>query len=1068
MNTISARCSHFAVQAKMLRISKLIALLFFLATWRVSAWGAVNFHESTTASIFAFLDVTGKVNDEKGVGIPGASIKVKGKNIATVTDVSGNFTIKNLTESDILVITYTGYEIQEISATTKNINVQLVPLVSNLNEVIVVGYGTKLKGKVTGAISQVSGAELSNAPVAKLGQALQGVIPNLNITNASGNPNSNPSFNVRGITSLSGGDALVLVDGMPSSLNLINPVDVESVTVLKDAASAAIYGARGAFGVILVTTKKGGKDQKAKITYSGGLRFNRPTFLPDVLNTSESMVAANKAQMNSTGTVRYSEEQIKWVNDYVADPVNNPSYHMLPNGKIFWNASPNIIQNMVRNWAPGQDHSLNLTGGTAKTSYYLSAGYLKQEGIFKTGTDVLKRYSFTANVNTDITNWFKFGAKVNLIANQFNEPHAYPNKGSDWWEQMTRGEPQILFPIKTPANSPVGEGIATENFANFLESGSRKIANALDGIYSVNAEVRILPELKVSGNFSYSNLRNNIKENQIAFPYIRDTWIPQISGTSPSFIQRNFNNTDFFASNIFANYSKTFAQKHTLNGLIGYNSELTTLYGDMARKQDLVSDMIPVLNLATGIATVSDYETSFATQGVFSRISYDYMDKYLVEFNGRYDGTSKFPSGKRFGFFPSVSIGWRLTKESFMKSYSTVLKDLKFRASYGSLGNQNIANNFPYIGMLTATGQVPFIMNGALPFGLNSPGLVSRDLTWEKVATLDFGADANLFGKLDLGFDWYKRITSGMLVAGERLPAVLGTAVPQRNGAELKTKGFEFSAKWTDHINGKLKYSLGVVLSNFSSEITKFDNNPNMLISNYYVGQKIGEIWGYETLGIFQNSTDVAKAANQDQLGNSGKWSAGDVQYADLNGDGVINPGANTVSNPGDRKIIGNDLPKYQYGITGNISWKGFDFNFFIQGVGKRNTVPTGAYFWGGIENAAAVGTREVYANSWSVQSPDAYYPIYKAGSTFNILPQTRYLQNSAYLRLKNVTLGYTVPEKTIQKLKLYDARIFLSAQNVWEYSQLKGNFDPEASSSSAGIFYPLQRVLSFGLQLSL
>jgi len=1068
MNTMSARCSHFAVQAKVLRISKLIALLFFLVISRVSALGLVNVYENNSPPNFAFLDVSGKVNDEKGVGIPGASIKVKGKNIATVTDVSGNFSIKNLTESDILVITYTGYEIQEISATAKSINIQLVPLVSNLNEVIVVGYGTKLKGKVTGAISQVSGAELSNAPVAKLGQALQGVIPNLNITNANGNPNSNPSFNVRGITSLSGGDALVLLDGMPSSLSLINPVDVESVTVLKDAASAAIYGARGAFGVILITTKKGSKDQKAKITYSGGLRFNRPTFLPDVLNTEESLVAANVAQMNANGTVKYSDEQLKWVRDYAADPDNNPSYHMLPNGKIFWNASPNIIQNMVRQWAPGQDHSLNLTGGSAKTSYYLSAGYLKQEGIFKTGTDVLKRYSFTANVNTDVTSWLKFGAKVNLIANQFNEPHAYPNKGSDWWEQMTRGEPQILFPIKTPANSPVGEGIATENFVNFLESGSRKIANALDGIYSVNAEARILPELKISGNFSYSNLRNNIKENQVAFPYIRDTWIPQISGTSSSFIQRNFNNTDFFASNIFANYSKVFGQKHTLTGLIGYNSELTTLYGDMARKQDLVSDPIPVLNLATGITTVSDYETSFATQGVFSRIGYDYMDKYLVEFNSRYDGTSKFPAGKRFGYFPSISVGWRLSKESFMQSTSAVVKDLKFRASYGSLGNQNIANNFPYIATLVASGQVPFIMNGALPFGLNAPGLVSGELTWEEVATLDFGADANLFGKLDLGFDWYKRITSGMLVAGEKLPAVLGTAVPQRNGAELETKGFEFSAKWTDRINDKLKYSMGFVLSNSTSEITKFDNNPNMLISNYYVGQKIGEIWGYETVGIFQNTADVAKAANQDQLGNSGKWGAGDIQYADLNGDGVITPGANTVANPGDRKIIGNNLPRYQYGVTGNISWNGFDLNFFIQGVAKRNTVPSGAYFWGGIENGGAVGTKEVYAGSWTPQTPDAYYPIYKAGSAFNTMAQTRYLQSSSYLRLKNVTLGYTVPEKAIQKLKLSDARVFVSAQNLWEYSKLKGNFDPEASSSAAGIFYPLQRVISFGLQLSL
>ncbi len=1016
------------------------------------------------------LSVKGKVTDEKGEGLPGVSIVVKGTTKGTTSDVNGSFSISVAGPDDILIFSFVGFKTTErIVASQSEINVQLLADLGQLDEVIVVGYGTKKKENVTGAIAQVSGSALTSRPVTKLGQALQGLIPNLNITNPDGNPNANPTFNIRGTTSLSGGSALVLVDGIQMDMNLLNPADVESITVLKDAASAAIYGARGAFGVILVTTKKGTRDRKPQISYSGSVQYNKPTYLPDLLNTVDYLESQNVGQRNLNGSQKYTDEQIGWVKDYVRDPVTNPSYHMLPNGKIFWNASPNVIKNMVQPWAQGQSHTINVNGGNEKTSYYISGGLLNQNGLFKTSTDVFKRYNFTTNVSTDLTDWFKVGAKVNFVSTSYDEPHKYPNKGSDWWEQMTRGEPQVLFPDKTPAGSPVGEGIATESFVNFLESGSRKIDKSATGVYSVNADAEIIDGLKLSGNFSYTAVRQNLKENQVAFPYIRDTWIPQISGTSPSLIQRDFSSSDYFAGNLYADYSTVVAQKHSISALVGYNQEWYTLTGSSVKKQDLISGGVPVFNLATGTVTTTDKQTSWAIRGVFARFNYDYMGKYLIEFNSRYDGTSRFPAGRRFGFFPSVSAGWRISKEKFMKSLSPVLHDLKLRGSYGSLGNQLVNSDFPYISLFGITQQVPHVLGGALPLGISAPGLVSPNLTWEKVSTLDFGADANLWGKLTLGFDWYRRTTSGMLVAGDRLPAVLGTAVPQRNAAELQTTGFEYSMKWSDQLPNKLRYDVGIVLSNYQAVITKFDNNPNKLITNYYVGQKVGEIWGFETVGLFQSSGDVTNAANQDQLGNSGKWSAGDVQYSDLNGDKVITRGANTVMNPGDQKIIGNTTPKYQYGITGNLSWHNFDLSLLFQGVGKRDFVPTGSYFWGAINNAAAVGTKEVYQDSWSSTNPGGYYPIYKAGSTFNILPQTRYLQSSAYLRLKNISLGYTVPQKAIEKIKLSQARVYVTGQNLWEYTKLKGNFDPEVTGSGdVGVFYPLQRVISFGIQLSL
>ncbi|SEJ75689.1 TonB-linked outer membrane protein, SusC/RagA family [Dyadobacter sp. SG02] len=1037
--------------------------------------------QQTLAVAPVLRSISGIVTDEKAEPLPGVSILIKGTQKGTISDVQGRYTFTDLLDNEqILVFSYVGYQSKEVPIGTETkLNVVMQADDKELQEVVVVGYGTKSRETVTGAISQISGSALTGRPVTKAGQALQGLIPNLNVTNPDGNPNANPSFNIRGTTSLSGGSALVLVDGIQMDMNLLNPADIESITVLKDAASAAIYGARGAFGVILVTTKKGTKDRKPQISYSGSVQFNKPTYLPDLLSTTEYLESQNIAQMNSNGTQKYSDEQVQWVRDYIADPVKNPSYHMLPNGKIFWNANPNVLQTMVQPWAPGQNHTLNVNGGNSKTSYYISGGLLRQEGLFKTSTDVFKRYNFTTNVNTDLTEWLRVGAKVNYISTGYDEPHKYPNKGSDWWEQMTRGEPQILFPIKTPAGSPVGEGVPTENFVNFLESGSRKITNGSTGIYSVDAQAKVINGLKVNGNFSYTSTRQSMKENQVPFPYVRDTWIPQTSGTSPSFVQRDFTSSDYFAANLYADYSKVFSGKHAISAMVGYNQEWFNLTSSSVKRQDVISGSVPVLNLTTGTISAFDQETSWAIRGVFARLNYDYMGKYLIEVNSRYDGTSRFPSGRRFGYFPSVSAGWRISQENFMKPLSRVLPELKLRASYGSLGNQLSSTNFPYVALFGVTQQVQYVMNGALPVGISAPGLVSPDLTWEKVSTLDFGADAIVLGKLSLGFDWYQRITSGMLVEGDRLPAVLGVGVPQRNAAELKTTGFEFSAKWSEQKGEHLRYDVGFVLSNYKAVISKFDNNPNRLISNYYKGQNIGEIWGFETAGIFQNSGDATAAANQDQLGNSGKWGAGDVQYKDLNGDNKITRGDNTVSNPGDQRVIGNTTPKFQFGVTGNLNWRQFDFNVLFQGIGKRDFIPKGAYFWGAIASPSAVGTGEVYHDSWSTEHQDGYYPIYKANSAFNILPQTKYMQSSAYVRLKNISLGYSLPPKALEKLRLTQFRIYATGQNLWEFTRLKGNFDPEVTgvtdtkdpsrdSGDVGVFYPLQRVVSFGVQITL
>ena len=436
--------------------------------------------------------------------------------------------------------------------------------------------------------------------------------------------------------------------------------------------------------------------------------------------------------------------------------------------------------------------------------------------------------------------------------------------------------------------------------------------------------------------------------------------------------------------------------------------------------------------------------------------------------NGRYDGTSKFPHSSRFGFFPSFAGGWRISEENFMSSTRNWLNDLKVRVNYGSLGNQNVSGVYPYISTFDVTQQTQYILNGNLPISVTAPGLVASDLTWETVKTLNLGVDITLLNKLSASIDWFDRRTINMLTEGDKLPSILGTDSPRRNNANMKTNGWEVSLRWQDALNNGINYDVSLILSDYVSKITKYDNNPSKLYETYYVGKTIGEIWGYETVGIFQSKEEVAASADQSQLGNGSKWGPGDVHYADLNGDKVINWGDKTVDNPGDTKIIGNTTPRYQFGITGNIAWKGFDLNIFIQGVGKRDFFPSGNFFWGQINNAGAVGTYEVYNNAWREDNPNALYPIWKAGSAgYNAKTQTRFLQSGAYARLKNLTLGYTLPNALTSKLYLNRLRVYFSGQNLCEITNIKGGFDPEIIGN-VGEYYPLQRSILFGLQITL
>ncbi len=1012
--------------------------------------------------------IKGTVVDAAGVPVIGANVVVKGTTNGTITDMDGNFSLE-AEKGVTLIISYIGYTDYSIKlGNQKSLAITLKEDSKSLDEVVVVGYGTQKKVNLTGAVSQVTSKVLENRPITNLSQGLQGTVPNLNVTLNDGKPGADAALNIRGLASISGegSSPLVMVDGVQMNLNMVNPEDVESISVLKDASSAAIYGARGAFGVILITTKQGKRERKPVIEYSGSVQMNTDTYLPDMLNSNDYMLSMNEASFNQSGKKQYSDQQVQWVKDYYEDPQNNPVYHIMENGKIFWNSNNNNFEQMLQKWAPSHKHTINVSGGGKNVNFYASAGYMNLEGMLQDATDVFKRYNFMSNITADLTSNFTVGFKASYTHTIYDAPHPYPNKGGDWWEQMTRGEPQILFPVYTPEDSPVGK-MPTEHFYNFLTSGSRNVNNKDLTLLTANAEWRIIKGLKLKGDFSYRSNNNRQKNVQKEFKYIRDTWNEQVSATFPSSIVAQNARSNYFATNLYGEYITSINDKHNISVLAGFNQEWETYRQDYTKKEELVSQDVPSVSLATGKVTTSDNEYSWAIRGAFMRLKYDFMNKYLFEMNGRYDGTSKFPRDSRFGFFPSFSAGWRISQESFMESTKNWLSDLKIRANYGSLGNQNVNGFYPYISTFSVTQQTPFIINGEMPISVTAPGLVSPDLTWETVKSFNIGVDATIIDRLSASFDWFDRRTVDMLTVGDKLPSLLGTAVPRRNNADMKTNGWELSINWRDRLDNGFSYDISLILSDYQSEITKFDNNPSKLYDNYYVGKKLGEIWGYETVGIFQTKEEVANSANQSKLGNGKKWGPGDTHYADLNHDGIIDWGDKTVDNPGDTKIIGNTTPRYQFGITSNLAWKGFDCNIFIQGVGKRDFFPGGGYFWGQMISGAAVGTYEVYRNAWRENNPDALYPMWKRGSGYNIKPQTRFLQSGAYARLKNFTLGYTLPKEFSQKLMLDKLRIYFSGQNLFEVTGLRGDFDPEIIGN-VGQYYPLQRSLLFGLQLSL
>lgn len=1062
----------------MLKDMKTVGVLLLLSAisagtaYAVPKWGTAGVKEIQQNGV-----CNGVVTDTTGETVIGASVVVKGTTNGTITGLDGDFSLSGVTKGSILVVSFVGYQNTEVKWNGQPLTIVLKEDTKVLDEVVVVGYGTQKKANLSGAVAAVDGKVLQDRPITNIGQGLQGVVPNLNITmNNGGAPGATSSFNIRGNTSLNGGSPLVLVDNVQMDANLVNPDDIESISVLKDAASASIYGARAAYGVILITTKKGKKSDKPTVSLSATGYWQSPALTFHNVNSMQYLTMMDEAYQNDGGSGHYFKSQVyQYAEDYFNGKYDSPVFFDTAYDTYKYGYCGNTDWwDELYKTSFSQIYTANISGGNDRTTYYASVSMNDQGGILKAGDDKYNKYNANVNISSNITKWLNVSAKIAHTYTDELHPtggttamNSTAYSGLSSYSGMMKGDLSPLMPVKHPDGHYAGQGSYTNPVAIMEQGGNAQYKQ--NDLWMTGA-VKITPIKGLVINADYTWNFYGKSSNQHVQNFYDYTAVPGTENyypwTNPSSVTVTNNDDYYNAFNAFAEYTFSLKEKHNFKVMVGYNQENKHKKYHYAGRKNLIDSSNPSLNLAYGDMAMNGSETHWSVNGFFARINYDYKGKYLLELNGRYDGSSKFPHGDRYAFFPSASVAWRVSEEKFWEPIRGWFDNFKLRASYGSLGNQALDEsrygNFPYLATYGINTKYGALLNGTRPVAVSVPGLVSASFTWETVNQIDFGFDASFFGgRLNTSFDWYRRNTKDMLTAGQALPAVLGTSVPQENAADMKTVGWEVSLEWNDRLSNGFGYHIKGVLSDYQASITKF-SNPTKLLGTHYVGEKLNEIWGYVSNGLFQSDED-AKAADQSYL-SGGSWGAGDVKYEDLNNDGKIDIGKNTLDDSGDRKIIGNSTPRYSYGITAGFDYKGFDFEMFWQGIGKRDYWLGGSQFWGFTDEWCTPLTSSL--DYWTEDNRDAYFPrLHHYGvNGGNHQVSTRYLQNAAYLRLKNVVLGYTIPRSITEKVKISRLRMFVQGENLLTFTPLIDSYDPETLNNMT---YPINKKISVGLNLT-
>ncbi|MCD8313929.1 MAG: TonB-dependent receptor [Bacteroidales bacterium] len=1040
------------------KLFKAISLLI------VGVASAMNLHAQT--------NVSGVVTDQSGQPVMGATVLVPGTTRGTSTDFDGAYVI-NVSGAESLEFNCLGYKTQTIRLNGQAIiDVVLEEDRTNLDEVVIIGYGAQKRRDIVGAVETLNTEEISErtGSTMNISRTLQGAIPGLTLTFDDGKPTREANIRIRGAENSigAGGSALVLLDGVEVSMNTINPDDIESITVLKDASSTAVYGARGTFGVILMTSKTPQKGA-AKITYDGSVNIYQKTVRPDIVsNGYEWATNYHEAYVNGKGgeptginnKFPYSAEWLEELGRRDKDPNSSP-WRVNSAGVYEYFGNTNWYDLFYKKYWVGHQHNITVQGGSDIANYYVSGRIFSSDGQFNVGNEKWNQYNVTAKGTVNIKPWLHVTETVNFMYQQTHEPGRYGTSTS-MTEFLGQMFGEQLYPVAVPRNEDgTWTAAATSAYALFYDGSQYSEDRTTEFGTKTVVQLDIIKDvLWATADIGYRHMDRDrfwktslnshytAPGNEVTFP------------TTSSLVEKTYY-SQRITGDATINYVPHLGKGHNLAFLLGWNIENYSYKSTALSRTGMMTDT-PNWDLMEGDSmTINDNGTyDWGMVGYFYRISYNYKSKYLVETSGRYDGSSKFPSNQRWGFFPSASLGWRISEEGFMKS-AEWLDNLKIRLSAGSAGNGLISDAYAYISTMSLS-QSSMLNNGSTFKYTSAPTPIPDGLTWEKAVTYDLGLDFEaLDGRLNFVGDIYRKNTVNMFVVGEELPAVYGNSAPKGNYADMKTNGWELSAGWRDSymVGGKaLSYNIKAAVWDNRSWITRYTSKtgtlPTIYSTAYYEGMEIGEIWGYVCNGLFQSDEEVANYADLSSFKqNSQVIGAGDPKFEDLNGDGYVNNGNNTIYDHGDLVKIGNTTPRFSYSFQGGISWNGIGINIMFQGVGKRDWYPAkeSNWFWGQYSRPYSQ-YYPWFTSRWSEENRDAYWPrlvSYEAQSSKGLLSQanTRYLQSARYLRLKNITVDYNFPHKIVRKIGLKALKVYVSLENPCFFSPLHkyaGNYDPE------------------------
>lgn len=1074
--------------------------------------------------------------------VAGAAIMVKGTNIGTTTNADGTYSIK-AGDNDILVCQFFGYKNVEVAVGKRSVvDIAIEEDAQLLDATVVVGYGTLKKTQLVGAVENLSGEALESRSNPNITRSLQGQIPGLNIVQLDGKPShqgqitirSNPtSYQSRKTASSAGGQkhsigqggsALVLIDGVEGDLTTINSEDIETISVLKDAASAAVYGARGAFGVILVTTKNPAKD-KVTVNYSGSVSVNRRNIMwEDHLVTdglewldnfalffqndkrtpqSPGTLPGNVNNRSDTYSAEYHEEFRRRRTDPTYENYGN-IYGLTAKGNYAYYASTNWLDEFYKDNTLSQTHNLSISGSSNKLTYAVSGKYYDQDGIYKIGEEEFKSYNLRAKGSLRFNDWIKLSNNTSVFKRKYHQPMVTGASQPLLRQFEHRGQP--IYPIYNEDGTLTFYG-ASCMYGAFSDGNTYQENNKLDIITTTTLDLEPIKDvLKFSGDFTYKAIRSDqVRISEMVGGYSAPESIEYYNSSSYKSAWRY--NTDYISSNIVGTYTPKLGNNHDLNLVAGWNIEKTNYRRLYLSRNGLLVPSSPSFELMDSPEfKVEDDGYDKTMVGVFARVNYTLLHRYIFEFAARYDGSSLFPESQRWGFFPSGSIGWRISEEPWMKWSRSWLDNFKVRANVGSLGNASVD---PYSFMeLMGVEKSTKLFNDGFAYYTTAASMIPDGLTWETVTTYDIGLDADfLKSRLSLSADYYIRNTTDLLINGPELPEVLGDSTPKGNYGALKTKGWEATIGWRDSFKaGGKDFSYNIKASVWDSR-TWVDEfyNMNGDIFNYYKGKEIGEIWGFHTDGYFLSNEEANNYVidNYHKNGSNFRAYAGDLKFVDMNGNGKIDVGKATITDHGDLDRIGNAAPRFFFGINLGANWNGIGLSIFLQGVGKRDWYPSceSGFFWGmynrpygylpKVHTTDAVQV-DYSTENWVVTNADKnpYFTRQVAYSANrNVGPLTwendYYMQKAAYVRLKNLTVDYTFPTALTQKIHIQKLKIYFSGENLFTFSPIYKHtklFDPETlgygdsdfgnnvgglSGVGQGYTYPMLKTFTFGLNVT-